>query len=331
MADAVSSLQHDPGEHASHPANLAHHFTTPAQQFDSGKLGMWLFLATEVLLFGGLFCWYSVFRSLHPEVFEAGHVYLNKWWGAVNTVILLVSSFTMATGVYAAQTSRRRLLIVCLALTLLGGAGFMGVKYVEYREKWKHGLLWGSRFKPTEHHDAHDAPAAELPTAPAAAHAPAPAGTTGEPAAAHANPSPAAAHVAAAAAPPVASAGAAGGTGSASSSPAEAAQPEFSQIKPAAVGPTGLAHLPTPTSRRLTVEEERAKNIHLFFSIYFTMTGLHGLHVLAGMAVIAWLLVRSVRGDFSATYFTPVDLGGLYWHLVDLIWIYLFPLLYLIT
>ena len=229
--------------------HLQHHFDTPKQQFDAGKLGIWLFLATEILLFGGLFCAYSIYRANHPEIFLYAHQYLDKVLGGTNTVILLCSSLTMAWAVRASQLGQRRLLIALLSLTLLGGFGFMGIKYVEYKAKWEHGLLPGTHFAPHEEGDHAETAA------------------------------------------PAASAG--------SAVPAE--------------------------------HGKRPSNVQIFFGIYFLMTGLHGLHVLAGMGAITWILVRSVKGDFGPAYFTPVDFVGLYWHLVDLIWIFLFPLLYLIS
>jgi cytochrome c oxidase subunit 3 len=235
-------------DHGDHPRFLAHHFDTPDQQFIAGKLGMWIFLVTEILLFGGLFCWYAVYRANHPEIFEYAHRYLDKTLGAINTLILITSSLTMAWGVRCAQLGQRRLLILCLALTLAGGSGFLGIKYVEYRQKWREGLLWASRFNPKE------------PPPPAA--------------------------------------------------PA---------VWKARLGsPTAAPHEPVP------------QHVGLFFSIYFMMTGLHGIHVIAGMTAIGWILVRSVKSHFGPQYFGPVDYVGLYWHLVDLVWIYLFPLLYLI-
>ena len=129
-------------------AHLQHHFDTPEQQFDAGKLGIWLFLATEILLFGGLFCAYAIYRANHPEIFVFAHQYLDKVLGGTNTVILLCSSLTMAWAVRAAQLGQRKLQITLLALTLLGGFGFMGIKYVEYKAKWEHGLLPGTRFAP---------------------------------------------------------------------------------------------------------------------------------------------------------------------------------------
>ena len=254
-------------EHAPH---LQHHFETPEQQFDAGKLGIWLFLATEILLFGGLFCAYAIYRANHPEIFHYAHQFLDKILGGTNTVILLCSSLTMAWAVRASQLGQRRLLIVLLSLTLLGGFGFMGIKYVEYKAKWEHGLLPGPHFAPHEHEEEAAAPAAA---------ASAPAG----------------------------------------------------EVKPSALGPAGTVRQEATGETGVALHGKRPSNVQIFFGIYFLMTGLHGLHVLAGMGAIAWILVRSVKGHFGPEYFTPVDFVGLYWHLVDLIWIFLFPLLYLIS
>jgi cytochrome c oxidase subunit 3 len=253
--------------HGDHPRFLAHHFDTPGQQFSAGKLGMWIFLVTEILLFGGLFCWYAVYRSNHPEIFEYAHRYLDKTLGAINTLILITSSLTMAWGVRCAQLGQRRLLVLCLALTLAGGSGFLGIKYVEYRQKWREGLLWASRFNPKE-------------------------------------PPPAAAP----------------------------ATPKARPGKPASAWPPGLTEKPQALAPAATPAQREPvpQHVGLFFSIYFMMTGLHGIHVIAGMTAIGWILVRSVQGHFGPLYFGPVDYVGLYWHLVDLVWIYLFPLLYLI-
>lgn len=207
----------------------AHHFATAEQQHAAGKLGMWLFLATEVLFFGGLFAAYAVFRALHPEVFARSAELLDTGLGTLNTVVLLFSSLTMAWAVRCAQLSQQRGLILCLALTLAAATIFLGVKGVEYAHKFDEGHLWMSRYADED--------------------------------------------------------GASAGT----------------------------------LSREGT-----------FFSVYFAMTGLHAVHIVAGMGAIGWILMRSIRGDFSSQYFTPVDNVGLYWHLVDLVWIFLFPLLYLI-
>lgn len=281
------ATSHDP------PADVPHHFDTPEQAFRAGKLGMWLFLCTEVLLFGGLFCAYSVYRANHPEVFMYAHQYLDKVLGGVNTLVLISSSLTMAWAVRCAQCGKRTGLIVNLVLTLLFASCFLSIKYVEYRHKWKEGLLWGQRFDPKsapgEHRFDGEARLGQAPVTRVAATA------------AASQPSP-------------------GGL-----------QIDKSKIAPAAEGPSGLAVQPwTVRPAEHHAVKDRPSNVQIFFGVYFTMTGLHALHVLAGMAVIVWLLIRSIKGRFHAEYFTPVDLGGLYWHLVDLIWIYLFPLLYLI-
>lgn len=291
--EAETTQSHTSSEHNPH---LAHHFGSLTQQFDSGKLGMWLFLATEILLFGGLFCAYSVYRANHPEIFIYAHQYLSKFWGALNTCVLLFSSFTMAWGVRCAQLGRQQGLVVCLALTLLCGFVFLGVKYVEYKEKWQHGLLWGKYYSPVHHHDdSHEAASGEGP-APQEGH------------------------------PAVASAVAQSMTPTVVLTTDAGVVVERSKILPAPTGPGGLASL--SAGRESHGDEPR--NVQLFFSVYFLMTGLHGVHVIVGLACIGWILRRAVRGDFGPGYFTPVDLVGLYWHLVDLIWIYLFPLLYLI-
>lgn len=207
----------------------AHHFETAEQQYAASKLGMWLFLVTEVLFFGGLFVAYGIFRAIHPEVFVESAVLLNTKLGAFNTVVLLFSSLTMAWGVRCSQLGQQKGLIWCLVLTLLMACVFLVVKYFEYAHKFHEGHLWASRFTGSD----------------------------------------------------LAASGAFDRAGT-------------------------------------------------FFSIYFAMTGLHVIHILAGMIAIGWVLKRAIRGDFGPNYFTPVDAVGLYWHLVDLVWIFLFPLLYLI-
>jgi len=204
---------------------LAHHFKNPEQAYQASKLGLWLFLVTEVLLFGGLFVTYIMMRGKYPETFAAAHHFLNKPLGAVNTVVLICSSLTMAMAVDKSKRALSKKASLYLLLTLLCGATFMVIKYFEYQHKFHEGLMPGIHFTNPELTDPH-AP--------------------------------------------------------------------------------------------------------LFFSLYFMMTGLHGIHVLVGMGLITWILIRSLRKEFGPTYYTPVELTGLYWHLVDLIWIYLFPLLYLI-
>ena len=314
----------DAHDHHAHPPNLAHHFESPEQQVASGKLGMWIFLATEILLFGGLFCAYAIYRALHPEIFDYAHLYLSKELGGINTIVLLTSSLTMAWGVRAAQLGQKKILVWMLSLTLAFAVMFLGIKFVEYKAKWEEGLLPGKRFHPTAPPHVNGAKGAEpghhdlqekvLPVMPGAVAAPGPAAPVPQ----------GAAPTAAAAAVPAP--GAAPTDASAPTGPKPG--DESSLIKPAAAGPPGLATgAVAPLGQ---VKNAVPKNVQIFFGIYFMMTGLHALHVLAGMGVITWLLKRSLRGDFGPRYFAPVDLGGLYWHLVDLIWIFLFPLMYLI-
>jgi cytochrome c oxidase subunit 3 len=364
----MAEVTHAGPEHHDERPEHAHHFESPAQQFEAGKLGMWIFLASEILLFGGLFCGYAVYRALHPEVFIYASLFLDRVLGGINTGVLICSSFTMAWAVRAAQLGQRRLLIVLLSLTLLGGVGFMGIKYFEYKHKWEYGLLWGTHYQSQTkgahgHGEAPEDPElaaalavaeetrspdeavpvpnveGEVPETTVAEHTAAsleePAETTEE-----------AAEVGAAQdAQPVDVPDEDVGPGvptevpeqvseaaAASLSGSPAGGEDRSMIAPAAQGPAGLA--PTPQGEMGALETAAAvaepQNVHLFFGIYFTMTGLHALHVIVGMGMIGWILLRSVRGEFGPRYFTPVDVVGLYWHLVDLIWIFLFPLLYLI-
>lgn len=309
MAEATQAhgadLHGHGGGHA-HPANLQHHFETPAQQFDASKLGMWLFLATEVLFFSGLFCAYVIYRRSNPEIFDAGHQYLDPIMGGVNTVVLILSSFTMALGVWCAQKSKRIGLIICLALTLAGACGFMIIKYFEYSHKIKYGLNWGRYFKP-EGKYAAAAPAGAMVYADT------------EPDAAAAND----------ADPAETSSDAAATDGNGADPASPGLVIERTTIATPPPGPSGLR---PGAADGMTPEEHaaHARNLHIFFSIYYGMTGLHGLHVIGGIVVLAWLLWGAIKGRYNEKYYTPVDLVGLYWHLVDLVWIFLFPMLYLI-
>ena len=274
---------------------LDHHFENADQQYQSAKLGMWIFLGTEILFFGGLFVAYSVYRANHPEIFVFGHHFLDKNLGALNTVILICSSLTAAWAVRAAQLRQIGMLKVMILLTILFAFGFMGVKSVEYNGKWKHGLLWAGQYDPhlEDHGDtSHDvigeesAEDAQLKI-------------VTEETVVETNPA------------------------------QPAADPDRSTIAPAAEGPAGLAAPSVAAADETDVEIEPA-NAQTYFSIYFLMTGLHGIHVLGGIGAFVWLLLCARRGDFDSGHFTRVDMVALYWHLVDLIWIYLFLLLYLI-
>ena len=204
----------------------AHHFDDPIQQREASTLGMWIFLVTEVMFFGGLFTAYVTYRALYADAFAHASHHLDVVLGTFNTAVLITSSLTMALAVHAAQVGRRGRLVGCLVLTALLGATFLGVKVVEYAEKFEHHLVPGPLFQ-WDH-------AAE------------------------------------------------------------------------------------------------AANVQLFYSLYFAMTGLHALHMIIGLGILTWLVLGARRGRFGPAYATPVEVSGLYWHFVDIVWIFLFPLLYLI-
>lgn len=322
MADDYTTHVEHGAESGEQPPHVHHHFETEQQQFDSDKLGMWLFLVTEILLFGGLFCAYAYYRANHPEIFIYAHKYLDKTLGGINTVVLIASSLTMAWAVRAAQLKQRRLLVLMLCLTLTGAFAFLGIKAVEYEQKWKHGLLWGTRYQPQAHETTaagHAEGGAEpLEQAAAGEAAEEAGGEVAEGAAAEGEVAQAAAPVIPPDAPPT-------------YIPRDEQGNlilERSNWPEAATGPAGLAFEPTQTGHPPFAEQPQ--NVHIFFGIYFAMTGLHALHVIIGIIAIFVMLVLTLRGHFDGGYFTPVDLTGLYWHLVDLIWIFLFPLLYLI-
>ncbi len=281
-----------------------HHFENADQQYQSAKLGMWVFLATEILFFGGLFVAYSVYRANHPEVFVFGHHFLDKNLGALNTVILICSSLTAAWAVRAAQLRQIGMLKLMLVLTIMCAFGFMGVKAIEYNAKWKHGLLWAGSYDP---HLEHDEATTEESLQLGGAEVVAEEQRVGD------------AELVVAEVVP---------TGE-TMSPPESSSGDRSNIAPAAEGPAGLASPGELAEGDLELEVEPA-NAQVYFSIYFLMTGLHGIHVLGGIGAFVWLLMCARRGDFASGHFTRVDMVALYWHVVDLIWIYLFLLLYLV-
>jgi len=207
-----------------HPA-LAHHFDDLDQQRQASELGMWVFLVTEVLFFGGLFAAYAIYRWAYPEAFHAASHHLDVTLGAINTVVLIGSSLTMALAVQGSQLGNRRMLLVFLWLTILLGSTFLGIKAVEYHHKYVEHLIPGASF----HMEGFDAPQAQI-----------------------------------------------------------------------------------------------------FFSLYFGMTGMHALHMVVGVGLLLTLVVRASKNEFSPEYHTPVEVTGLYWHFVDIVWIFLFPLLYLL-
>jgi len=223
-----------------HTSAVAHQFDDAEQQFEASTLGMWLFLLTEILFFGGLFTGYTVYRTKYPDAFAAGSHELDILLGGVNTLILIISSLTMAMAVWYAQQGKRKQLIWFLVLTTILGAAFLGIKVVEYGQKGvfpgliepQHHLVPGASF----HFESHDA--------------------------------------------------------------------RFANASP--------------------------QHVQLFFSFYFAMTGMHAVHMVVGLGLMGVLIWMAYRNRFSKEYFSPVEIGGLYWHFVDIVWIFLFPLLYLL-
>lgn len=312
--DAVSSDDHH--GHGDHDPFLAHHFGSHEQQFDAGKFGMWLFLVTEILFFSGLFCAYAVYRSSHPEAFANADQYLDVTLGALNTAVLIFSSMTMAWAVRASQLGQTKLLCHLLTITIACASIFLGVKAIEYSHKWDLGILWASSFNPVT--DSAHSNALLVLSTPAAIAAVicgimfGMAKSRNE----DAKSSFWGALLICAAAFYV-------GVGMGIVAPkivetvtGHPAHEETGAVVEGAAASSEEAISPTYTG--------------VFFSIYYVMTGLHAIHILGGMGALSWLLWRSLHNHFSPSYFGPVDFVGLYWHLVDLIWIYLFPLLYLI-
>ena len=265
---------------------LAHHFEDEDHQFDSGKLGIWAFLVTEVLFFSGLFCAYAIYRSMHPDVFHYAAQALDTKLGAINTSVLILSSLTAAWAVRNAQLGQKKALCLNLAITIACAFGFMGIKYLEYSHKIHLGIIPGNT---TEQYldGAFGEPKAEQ-----VAFVVPQEGEGEEQHAGDADHADDAAH-------------------------AEGEDHDH-------------AHATAPWEDD-SVNGIQKQKLAIFFGIYYCMTGLHGIHVLLGIVVLGWLLTRAMRGHFTPTYYGPIDFAALYWHLVDLIWIYLFPLLYLIN
>ena len=204
---------------------LAHQFDDLSQQYDATQLGMWVFLLTEIMFFGGLIVAYVVYRAAYPDAFTAGSHHLDILLGCINTVVLIGSSLTMALAVHTAQEGKRQALVGFLLGTMLLGLIFLGIKSIEYAHKFADHLIPGQLFF--------------------------------------------------------------------------------------FAGP-------------------QAQQVELFFGLYFLMTGMHALHMIIGIGLLLWFVRKALQGRFTPTYFAPVELLGLYWHFVDIVWIFLFPLLYLL-
>jgi cytochrome c oxidase subunit 3 len=295
----------DTHEHEYHPPGLQHQFEDMKQQEESVSIGMWMFLVQEIMFFGGMFTVYLVFRSRFPMAFAAGSNHLDVVMGFVNTLVLIVSSLTMALGVYYAQKGNRNMQVIMIILTMIFGATFLGVKVVEYTDKYNHGLVpfsnWNKK-TPKEGEKKEEHSALVLPF----------------------------------------------------ETKAEAAETkEGATEEHHYVNPTGVFQWNDANGTKIVHEAEEKgyltnaekigyysngtldnnkfrDKVRIFFWIYFVMTGLHALHMIIGLGIMAWLLWKAWKGTFSADYYTPVEISGLYWHFVDIVWIFLFPLLYLL-
>jgi cytochrome c oxidase subunit 3 len=217
-----------------HGPELRHHFVDAEQQRDAASLGMWLFLATEIMFFGGMFCAYLIYRYAYYNEFAAGSRSINIWLGTINTAVLICSSLTVALGVRAAQTGKRKIQVTLLLITIVFGLAFLGIKGVEWYQKFEEHHVPGNSFS------------------------------------------------------------------------ADDLVREYPQI-----------HI-----------DERHEQI--YFSLYFAMTGLHALHMIVGLGVMAVMAWWVHRGVITGSYYGPIEISGLYWHFVDIVWIFLFPLLYLL-
>ena len=210
---------------AQNPA-LRHHFADLEQQREASEMGMWVFLITEIMFFGGMFCAYMVYRYQYYSAWEAGSEAMDFWWGTINTVVLICSSLTMALAVRASQVGQRKMLVMLLIVTMVFGCGFLGIKAVEYHGHWVEHQFPGASF-----------------------------------------------------------------------------------------------HFAGPDPQ----------HAEIFFSLYWAMTGFHALHVLIGIVAVGFIAFWSWRGKYGPEYHNPVENTGLYWHFVDVVWIFLYPLLYLIS
>ena len=248
------------GHDDAHPPRLAHHFDSYEQQRESASLGVWVFLVTEIMFFGGLFTAYILYRTKYPAAFIAGSHQLDVMLGTVNTAVLIGSSLTMAMAVRSAQLGRSKAIAGFLVATIVLGSVFLGIKATEYHHKWVEHLIPGPDFHlELEHLPTHHGKpvTSELPT-----------GIVGE-------------------------------------SRADVVLPM--------AGPKDIqAHT------------------QLFFFLYFGMTGLHALHMVIGVGLLTWLIRPSLKGRFDGNNHNYVEGIGLYWHFVDIVWIFLFPLLYLV-
>ena len=275
-----------------HEPGLQHQFDDMGQQEESVSIGMWMFLVQEIMFFGGLFTAYLVYRSKFPMAFAAGSNHLDEFWGGLNTLVLIVSSLTMALTVFYAQNSNRRMQIILIVLTMIFGATFLGVKVVEYTDKYHHALItvngWNKK----------------APIQPGADHAPKPCWEVSH------------------------------GEEHVYENPRGNFQfPDCSLAKLAEdegyLTPDEKIGYYNHSTGQIDGNKFRDK-VRIFYYLYFVMTGLHAIHMIVGLMLMSWLLWTAWKGNYSTEYYMPVEMSGLYWHFVDIVWIFLFPLLYLL-
>lgn len=287
-----------------HEPGLQHQFDDMSQQEESVSIGMWMFLVQEILFFGGLFTAYLVFRSKYPMAFAAGSNHLDAFWGGLNTIVLIVSSLTMALTVYYAQKGNHTLQVVMIVLTMMFGATFLGVKVVEYSDKYNHSLIpvqgWNKRTKADEHKT--ETRALPFETRAVAAES-SPAGEVHK-----ANP-----------------------RGEFQIAPKDLDLPKMAQDGKFLTEAEEIGYYSRDAAGNLQLEPDKFRDkVRIFFYLYFVMTGLHALHMIVGLGLMTWLLWTAWKGYYTPDYYMPVEMSGLYWHFVDIVWIFLFPLLYLL-
>lgn len=294
----------DTHAHDYHPPGLQHQFEDMKQQEESNIIGMWMFLAQEIMFFGGLFTAYLIFRSKYPMAFAAGSNHLDAFWGGLNTLVLIVSSLTMALTVYYAQKGNRNMQVIMIILTMVFGAGFLGVKAIEYTDKYNHGLIpfstWNKKTKGDTHAKAEEKKEVKYFFAAEGGKK-----EGGGDSHDYVNP-----------------------TGKFQWNSWDETMPliKYAQDKGVFTESEKVGYFSNGEFDR----EKFTGRVQIFYWIYFAMTGLHALHMIVGLGIMAWLLIMAWRGTYSADYYSPVEISGLYWHFVDIVWIFLFPLLYLL-
>jgi len=294
-------------EHHYHPPGLQHQFEDMRQQQESASIGMWMFLVQEIMFFGGLFTVYLVFRSKYPMAFAAGSNHLDAFWGGLNTLVLIVSSLTMALAVRSAQLGRRNAQVGFIFVTMIFGVMFLGVKAIEYTAKYNEGIVPVSGLNlRTEKELVESDESTGTPHAPVGRQDPNESLNTGQ------------------------------GEHNAHEEKYVNVRGDFLWHDTSLVAQAQQGNYLTASEKIgyfANGEISQAKfqdKVRIFFFIYFVMTGLHALHMVIGLGIMTWLLWKAWLGTFSALYYAPVEISGLYWHFVDIVWIFLFPLLYLL-